>query len=86
MPLLVAADGSKIGKTSSKHADDVIWLSAKRLRPFHFYQRLLNQSDSLMSQGFIQSLSFFSPEDIQQLLVDQKVSLLVTSHLYSTCW
>ncbi|VDD80443.1 unnamed protein product [Mesocestoides corti] len=72
VPLLVAADGSKIGKTSSASQDDVIWLSSKKLRPFHFFQKLLNQPDSLMTSSFIRSLSFFSPDEVTQLLTDQK--------------
>ena len=40
-PLLLKADGKKIGKSE----DGAIWLSSERLSPFKFYQYLLQTTD-----------------------------------------
>lgn len=73
VPLLLASDGSKVGKTTSTNQDDVIWMNPSYVRPFHFYQRILNLPDKLMTPEFIKCLSFFSLEEIDHLLNDQKV-------------
>ncbi|VDL99765.1 unnamed protein product, partial [Schistocephalus solidus] len=70
VPLLVAPDGSKIGKTSSKTQKDVIWLSHRKLRPFSFYQRVLNQPDILMTPTFLRQLTFLSDDHVKQILTD----------------
>ncbi|KAH9286835.1 Tyrosine--tRNA ligase [Echinococcus granulosus] len=72
VPLLLAADGTKIGKTTSNNQDDVIWLNPRYLRPFYFFQKVLNLPDKLMTPELLKCLSFFSVEEIEQLLVDQK--------------
>ncbi|CDS41368.1 tyrosyl tRNA synthetase [Echinococcus multilocularis] len=72
VPLLLTADGTKIGKTTSNNQDDVIWLNPRYLRPFHFFQKVLNLPDKLMTPELLKCLSFFSVEEIEQLLVDQK--------------
>ena len=75
VPLLLAPDGSKIGKTTSSNQDDVIYLSSKYLRPFHFFQKILSLPDTLMTSDLLKCLTFFSQEEIDQLLSDQRVSL-----------
>ncbi|BHF60066.1 Tyrosine--tRNA ligase, mitochondrial [Sparganum proliferum] len=70
VPLLVAADGSKIGKTNSKTQKDVIWLSRRKLRPFSFYHRILNQPDALMTPSFFRQLTFLSDDHVKQILTD----------------
>ncbi|KAL7061841.1 hypothetical protein AAHC03_0834 [Spirometra sp. Aus1] len=70
VPLLVAADGSKIGKTNSKTQKDVIWLSRRKLRPFSFYHRILNQPDALMTPSFFRQLTFLSDVHVKQILTD----------------
>ncbi|VDM32513.1 unnamed protein product [Hydatigera taeniaeformis] len=72
VPLLLAADGTKIGKTTLSNQDDVIWLNPRYLRPFHFFQRVLNLPDKLMTPEILKCLSFFSVEEIEQLLLDKK--------------
>ncbi|KAM7541456.1 hypothetical protein Aperf_G00000040634 [Anoplocephala perfoliata] len=72
VPLLLASDGSKVGKTTSTNQDDVIWMNPSFLRPFHFYQKILNLPDKLMTLEFLKCLSFFSPEEIDHILNDQK--------------
>uniref|UniRef100_A0A0R3TN77 Tyrosine--tRNA ligase n=1 Tax=Rodentolepis nana TaxID=102285 RepID=A0A0R3TN77_RODNA len=72
VPLLLAPDGTKVGKTTSNNPDDVIWLNPAKLRPFHFYQKLLNLPDKFMSPTFIKCLTFFSTEEIDAILTEQK--------------
>ncbi|KAL5111916.1 Tyrosine--tRNA ligase [Taenia crassiceps] len=72
VPLLLAPDGTKVGKTTSSNQDDVIWLNPRYLRPFHFFQKVLNLPDKFMTPAVLKCLSFFSMEEIEQLLVDQK--------------
>ncbi len=61
-PLLVDKDGKKFGKS----ARGAIWLSAKKLAPYHFYQYLLNINDEDVWK-LLRLLTFLPLKEIQML-------------------
>ncbi len=61
-PLVVKADGTKLGKTESGN----VWLSAARTSPFALYQFFLNTPD-VMVGAYLRFYTFLSKEDIEAL-------------------
>ncbi|MDZ4756161.1 MAG: tyrosine--tRNA ligase [Phycisphaerae bacterium] len=61
-PLVMKADGGKIGKTES----GAIWLSAHRTSPFAFHQFWLNASDADVP-NFLRWYTFLDRDTIEQL-------------------
>lgn len=83
VPLLTTPDGQKLGKSvpNSECGMDTIWLMSEKLKPYNFYQKILNLPDSIISDKLVRQLTFFGPEEIDQLLTNHKVSYLL--HLHS---
>ncbi|XP_040375964.1 tyrosine--tRNA ligase, chloroplastic/mitochondrial [Oryza brachyantha] len=61
-PLLLKSDGTKFGKTE----DGAIWLSAKMLSPYKFYQYFFSVPDVDVIR-FMKILTFMSLDEIQEL-------------------
>uniref|UniRef100_A0A0E0JJ93 Tyrosine--tRNA ligase n=1 Tax=Oryza punctata TaxID=4537 RepID=A0A0E0JJ93_ORYPU len=61
-PLLLKSDGTKFGKTE----DGAIWLSAKMLSPYKFYQYFFSVPDIDVIR-FMKILTFMSLDEIQEL-------------------
>jgi tyrosyl-tRNA synthetase len=61
-PLVVKADGTKLGKTESGN----MWLSAARTSPFALYQFFLNTPDAMVG-AYLRFYTFLSHEDIAAL-------------------
>uniref|UniRef100_A0A3Q0KTF4 Tyrosine--tRNA ligase n=1 Tax=Schistosoma mansoni TaxID=6183 RepID=A0A3Q0KTF4_SCHMA len=74
VPLLTTPDGQKLGKSvsNSECGMDTIWLMSKKLKPYNFYQKILNLPDSIISDKLVRQLTFFGPDEIDQLLTDHK--------------
>jgi tyrosyl-tRNA synthetase len=64
-PLVVKADGTKLGKTESGN----VWLSASRTSPFALYQFFLNTPDAMVG-GYLRYYTFLSHGDIEALDVE----------------
>ncbi|PPE04711.1 tyrosyl-tRNA synthetase [Entomoplasma ellychniae] len=67
IPLLLKADGTKFGKTSS----GAIWLDENKTSVYNFYQFWLNQTDE-DSQNFIKFLTFYNENEIKKLIETHK--------------
>ncbi|CAL8095051.1 unnamed protein product [Calicophoron daubneyi] len=76
VPLLTSPSGEKLGKTSGGIQSDAnaIWLSKEKLRPYSFYQRILNLPDAYVSARILQQLTFLSAVEINELLQAHKES------------
>jgi len=61
-PLLTTASGAKMGKT----AKGAIWLDAKRLRPYDFYQFWINTADADVER-FLKIYTFLPLDEIRRL-------------------
>lgn len=61
-PLLVKADGKKIGKTEK----GAVWLSADRTSPYAFYQYFLNADDA-DAISFLKSFTMLSEAEITEI-------------------
>jgi len=61
-PLLTTASGAKMGKT----AKGAIWLDAKRLRPYDFYQFWINTADADVER-FLKIYTFLPMDEIRRL-------------------
>ncbi|CAI2726421.1 unnamed protein product [Schistosoma spindalis] len=74
VPLLTTPDGQKLGKSvsNSECGMDTVWLTSKKLKPYNFYQKILNLPDSIISDKLVRQLTFFGPEEIDQLLTNHK--------------
>ncbi|CAH8498544.1 unnamed protein product [Schistosoma intercalatum] len=74
VPLLTTPDGQKLGKSvpNSECGMDTIWLMSEKLKPYNFYQKILNLPDSIISDKLVRQLTFFGPEEIDQLLTNHK--------------
>ncbi len=66
-PLVTKADGTKFGKSESGS----VWLDPDKTTPYEFYQFWINTADDDMEMR-LKQFTFFSPEEIQTLLVDLK--------------
>ena len=64
-PLLLASDGSKLGKTSGART----WLDAAKTSPYQFHQHFVNLSDADVAQQ-LPMLSLRPLGDVQALLAD----------------
>ncbi|XP_018646988.1 tyrosyl-tRNA synthetase, putative [Schistosoma mansoni] len=85
VPLLTTPDGQKLGKSvsNSECGMDTIWLMSKKLKPYNFYQKILNLPDSIISDKLVRQLTFFGPDEIDQLLTDHKEKLVSTFLAYA---
>jgi tyrosyl-tRNA synthetase len=62
VPLIATADGKKMGKTES----GAVWLDAKRLSVFDYYQYWINVQDTDVHR-FLKLYTFLELEDIEEL-------------------
>ncbi|CAH8518342.1 unnamed protein product [Heterobilharzia americana] len=85
IPLITTPDGQKLGKSisSSESGMDTLWLMGNKLKPYSFYQKILNLPDAIISDKLVQQLTFLSPDEIKQLLADHKVSFFLYSKSFS---
>ncbi|CAH8498298.1 unnamed protein product [Heterobilharzia americana] len=76
IPLITTPDGQKLGKSisSSESGMDTLWLMGNKLKPYSFYQKILNLPDAIISDKLVQQLTFLSPDEIKQLLADHKIN------------
>ncbi|CAH8483397.1 unnamed protein product [Schistosoma turkestanicum] len=74
VPLLTTPDGQKLGKSvsNSECGMDSIWLMGEKLKPYNFYQKILNLPDSIISDKLVRQLTFFGSDEINQLLTNHK--------------
>ncbi|KAH8859661.1 Tyrosine--tRNA ligase, mitochondrial [Schistosoma japonicum] len=85
VPLITTPDGQKLGKSVSISdcGMDTIWLMGRKLKPYHFYQKILNLPDGIISDKLLRQLTFFAPDEINQLLTNHEVSYLLYTFLES---
>jgi tyrosyl-tRNA synthetase len=62
-PLLVDAEGRKVGKSTATGA---VWLSAARLSPYRFYQALFATADADVGR-FLRMLTFLPLAEVEQI-------------------
>ncbi|KAH8859659.1 Tyrosine--tRNA ligase, mitochondrial [Schistosoma japonicum] len=74
VPLITTPDGQKLGKSVSISdcGMDTIWLMGRKLKPYHFYQKILNLPDGIISDKLLRQLTFFAPDEINQLLTNHE--------------
>ncbi|CAH8839688.1 unnamed protein product [Trichobilharzia szidati] len=77
VPLLTTPDGQKLGKSvsNSTSGTTTIWLMKDKLKPYNFYQKILNLPDAIVTDKLIRQLTFLSSDEIEQLLADHKAQL-----------
>ena len=68
-PLLLKSDGTKFGKSAS----GAVWLSKEKLTPYHFYQYLLNTSDSDVIT-LLRILTFLPLDHIERIEQDMSTA------------
>ena len=68
-PLLLKSDGTKFGKSAS----GAVWLSKEKLTPYHFYQYLLNTSDSDVVT-LLRMLTFLPLDHIERIEQDMSTA------------
>lgn len=65
VPLLLTADGTKLGKSSGNS----IWLDAEKTSPYEFYQFWFNQADADVIK-FLKHFTFLNHEEIEEYEVE----------------
>lgn len=65
VPLLLTADGTKLGKSSGNS----IWLDAEKTSPYEFYQFWFNQADADVIK-FLKHFTFLNYEEIKEYEVE----------------
>lgn len=65
VPLLLTADGTKLGKSSGNS----IWLDAEKTSPYEFYQFWINQADADVIK-FLKHFTFLDREEIEEYEVE----------------
>ena len=68
-PLITKVDGTKFGKSAS----GAVWLSKEKLTPYHFYQYLLNTSDSDVIT-LLRMLTFLPLDHIERIEQDMSTA------------
>ena len=61
-PLLTAADGTKLGKTTGAR----VWLDPNKTSPYRFYQFFLNTEDSMVAE-YLRKFTFRAREEIESI-------------------
>ena len=74
-PLLLKSDGTKIWQVCIR----CVWLSKEKLTPYHFYQYLLNTSDSDVVT-LLRMLTFLPLDHIERIEQDMSTALLHTKY------
>ncbi|KAH9503993.1 hypothetical protein Btru_067507 [Bulinus truncatus] len=69
IPLLLAANGEKLGKSSGNS----LWLDANKTSPFEFYQYFFNLADSDVEK-FLKLFTFLPLEEIEAIMLKQNRS------------